>query len=150
ALAVTRSEMRPMGCVARTSREMTSSVLASGARVFGLLVFAAACSRARESNPTGGLPPSVRTSGSSVAPAGDGDEDTVQSVYPREAKPDARAVRLCTALHELPQRRRAECRRTTAGVLFTSECVRTLSASLASGAVTMDDDEVEACAAAME
>lgn len=77
------------------------------------------------------------------------DEDAVQSVYPRAAELDDRALRLCKTLHELPQDRRAACEHSTPGVLFTGECARTLSASLASGSLTLADLDVDACAAAM-
>jgi hypothetical protein len=129
---------------------MIFPVLAGRARVFGLLVFAAACSRAEVSNPSPGPAPRAGGAGSSVSSGASKDEDTVRSVYPWAAPVDDRAVRLCKTLHDLPQNRRAQCQHSTPGVLFTGECVRALSTALSSGAVALFDTEVDACAAAME
>jgi hypothetical protein len=79
------------------------------------------------------------------------DDESVRSVYPlRAVSPDPAAVRLCTALQERPQIRLAECRGTTPGVLVTPECVRTLSAALHVGAVTLETSGVDRCVDATE
>jgi len=78
-----------------------------------------------------------------------GDEE-IRPVYPADAgPPDPIAQRLCDAIHELPAKRSAECCKTTPGFRATSECVRTLSFSLASKAVTLAPEAVDACIAAI-
>ena len=79
------------------------------------------------------------------------DVDKVRPDYPLDAStPDPLAVRLCTALHEVPARRRAECCSSTPGVLVTSECVRMLSTALHFAAVSVDPSRVDACVQAIE
>jgi hypothetical protein len=78
-------------------------------------------------------------------------EDEVHSVYSTQpAQPAPLAQRLCAALHEVPARRRAECCGGAPMLLVEGECVRTLSAALASKAVKLEPSAVEACAQAME
>lgn len=78
-------------------------------------------------------------------------EDEVRSVYPTQAGASAPlAQRLCAALHEVPAQRRAACCGGSPMLLVAGECVRTLSAALASKAVKLEPAAVEACAQAME
>jgi hypothetical protein len=77
-------------------------------------------------------------------------EDAVQSVYPLEAgPPDPLVVKLCQVLHDLPEQRRATCCDQKPAVVFTSECVRTLTSAVRFKAVSLDPVEVDRCAAAM-
>jgi len=79
------------------------------------------------------------------------EEDDVRPVYPMQAgAPSPLAQRLCEAIQELPAKRRASCCESTPGLLLTGECVRMLSAALASGAVKLEASAVDACVQAME
>ncbi len=87
---------------------------------------------------------------SSSAQKSSTDED-VRPVYPVKAgEPSPLAQRLCAAIQEIPARRRAACCNGTPGLLLTGECVRMLSAALASGAVKLEAPAVDACVQAME
>ena len=79
------------------------------------------------------------------------DDEPVQPVYPLTDLPaNPLAQRLCDALHTGPSARRAQCCGwSTPGYSVTGECVRTLSAALASKAVTLAPDEVDRCVAAV-
>jgi hypothetical protein len=78
-------------------------------------------------------------------------EDEVRPVYPVQAgAPAPLAQRLCEALQEIPARRRASCCEGSPGSLLAGECVRMLTAALASGAVKLEAPAVEACAQAMQ
>jgi hypothetical protein len=87
-----------------------------------------------------------------AGPAGSGvDEDEVRPVYPVDGvTPDPLAARLCTALHELPEKRRSACCGQSAGLVPTSECVRMLSAALHGKAVELGAGDVDACALAID
>lgn len=63
---------------------------------------------------------------------------------------DPLAEKLCTALHVLPEARRAACCKITPGIDMSSECVKIVSAATHSKAVTLDAGKVSACAAAMD
>ena len=60
-------------------------------------------------------------------------------------KPDTLAQRLCDALHTLPAARKKECCGTTLSSL-AGVCTQELSASLRSGAVTLDPAQIDRCA----
>jgi hypothetical protein len=96
----------------------------------------------------------VADAGSTVSPEAQAEaraEDEVRSVYPTQAGAAAPlAQRLCAALHEVPAQRRAECCGGAPLLLVAGECVRTLSAALASKAVKLEPSAVDACAQAME
>jgi hypothetical protein len=65
-------------------------------------------------------------------------EDEIRAVFPHDdGAPLPLAERLCQALHEVPARARQRCCAGAAGTTVTSECVRSLSASLRTGAVTV-------------
>ena len=76
----------------------------------------------------------------------------VRPVYPTDPKApaDPVAARLCTALHDTPEMKRALCCAQKAGIVFTSECTRTLSASIAAKALTLAASDVDRCSAAIE
>jgi hypothetical protein len=78
-------------------------------------------------------------------------DDSIQPVYPANpGKVPALVSRLCKALHELPRRKRADCCKTTVGVVLTSECERNLAGAIASEGVAIDDERVAACEQAIE
>jgi len=81
-----------------------------------------------------------------------GAEDDVEAVYPVEpnAAPEPLAEKLCAALSELPEQKRAACCSTAPGIVTTAECTRTLSAALRHGAVAVDSAAVDACVAAFD
>ncbi len=86
-----------------------------------------------------------------AADAGEGvEDDDVRDVYSVDAgPPDPLAGRLCAALHELPERRRAACCDAAPALVLTSECARTLTAALSLRAVTLAAADVDACEEAM-
>jgi hypothetical protein len=63
----------------------------------------------------------------------------------RGAEDDAKA--LCTALHELPSRRRAECCSEPPVSLYFDQCVRLLSNAVRARTVSVDASKVALCAA---
>lgn len=83
---------------------------------------------------------------------GGGAKDDVDSVYPVDPKApiDPLAERLCSALGEMPEKKRAACCSTTPGIVVTAECSRTLSAALRYKAVEISAATVDACVAAFE
>ena len=77
-------------------------------------------------------------------------EDSVTSVYPLDAgAPDPLVHKLCAALHDLPEQRRAACCQSTPSIVFTSECNRTLTAAVHFKAVALESAEVDRCIEAM-
>jgi hypothetical protein len=87
----------------------------------------------------------------SAKPEDDGNEDDVRPVYPVDnSPPDPLAQRLCHAIHAVEEERRAACCSEKPGIVFESECVRTLSAALRFKAVTLDAAAVDACVAAVD
>jgi hypothetical protein len=79
--------------------------------------------------------------------------DEIVPVYPVDAgPPDPRTVRFCMAVELLPEQRKAQCCATPASPAagtFAGQCERTLTAALASHAVSVTDDDVDKCVAAM-
>ena len=69
---------------------------------------------------------------------------------PSASGPEASAVLLCTALHELPTRRRAECCAESPVTLYYAECVRLLSSAVRAGRIRIDRDQVATCAASVD
>jgi hypothetical protein len=125
------------------------------ARAFGLLwmaVVALHCSKEKSATPTDANPsPSAAPSGNAATGAPEAKDDSVRSVYPLDAgPPDPLVVRLCEALHDLPEKRRAACCDKSPSIVFTSECTRTLTGALRSNALTLDPGAVDRCAAAMD
>jgi hypothetical protein len=78
--------------------------------------------------------------------------EETRPVYPPrlEGAPEPLAVALCEALHAVPERHRLACCGGASGLVLTGECVRVLTCSLRSGAITLDAAAVSACAAAQE
>jgi hypothetical protein len=56
-------------------------------------------------------------------------------------------ARLCDSLTELPRERRAECSHTRPGISLANQCTRLLGMSVASGAVSFVQSEVDKCLA---
>ena len=78
-------------------------------------------------------------------------DDSIQPVYPAKiGEVPALVARACRALHELPRQKRAECCKTTPGVVLTSECERNLTGAIASGGVALDEARVAECEEAIE
>lgn len=97
-----------------------------------------------------GAPDAGRVAAEAGADAGadGGDEEDVKPAYPTDVAPHPLATKLCETLHHMPEQRRAACCKASEGVVLTSECVRALSAAIASKAVTVSEADVDACAAA--
>jgi hypothetical protein len=111
------------------------------------LLSAAACDSSKAASAAADASRADRRVESAASPSTD---DEVHSVYPADAgPPDPLAARLCTALHDVPEQRRATCCVTRPGVVFTSECVRTLTAALRFNAVTLDAAQIGRCETAM-
>ena len=115
------------------------------------LLVATHCSKERHENAA----PVATSSGASAEPqpAGSGGRgtDAVRSVYPLDAGPvDPVVHKLCGALHDLPEQRRASCCAESAGIVVTGECERMLTAAVGTKAASLDAAEVELCAAAMQ
>lgn len=92
------------------------------------------------------------TGADAAAEAGGGGGDDVEPVYPIEANapPVPLAQKLCEGLNSMPEKKRAECCKTTSGILLTSECTRTLSAAIRGKAIELEAKDVDACIAAFE
>src|SRR5262249_19067076 len=76
--------------------------------------------------------------------------DGVRPVYPIDNKPPLpEAERYCNAVRELPKKRRQECCPKAGLWAPTGECIRTLSAALRSGAVTLDAAALHGCRGAV-
>ena len=76
------------------------------------------------------------------------DPDEVRPVYPLDVATDPLAKKLCEALHDVQEDRRATCCKEAKALVLTGECVRNLSGALAAKAVTIDAAEVQKCAEA--
>jgi len=80
------------------------------------------------------------------AASADDTQDEVLPVYPPDHRPPLPiAEAYCKAIVETPRRRREECCPAVPALAATNECIRTLSAALRSGAVTLSEADVEAC-----
>lgn len=78
-------------------------------------------------------------------------DETVKPAYPAAAGPaDPLVDRLCRALHQRSEERRAECCGGTLGIVLTSECVRALGGAVKAGAARLDATEVARCAGAID
>ena len=62
---------------------------------------------------------------------------------------DLRVEELCTALHAMPEARRAECCKQAPSLELTDECRRGLDGSLALAAIALDATAVHTCATAL-
>jgi hypothetical protein len=90
--------------------------------------------------------------GTASTSGGDGGGDDVDSVYPSDPNlpPVPLALKLCTALSEMPEKKRATCCSATPGVIVTSECVRMLSAAMRDKAVEVTEASVDQCISAFD
>jgi hypothetical protein len=114
-----------------------------------MAMLAVHCSKDKAAPPGMDSSPSPSPSPNASGPGAK--DDSVKSVYPLDAgPPDPLVTRLCGALHELPEKRRAACCDKRPGIVFTSECERTLTAAVRFSAVSLDPGAVERCVAAME
>ncbi len=107
------------------------------------LLLLAACSR--KDTPPSPAPPPALTSHARA-------EEDVGPVYRVDpaAADHPLAKKLCEGLTGMPEAKRAACCKATPGIVMTSECTRTLSAALATRAVTLDPVAVDRCLAAFE
>lgn len=77
--------------------------------------------------------------------------DELQPVYPRDNKPaEPSAERYCRAVHMIWADRHAECCKKKSQSLLFTECVRTLSYAVRSGAIKLEDAAVAGCEAKMK
>ena len=75
----------------------------------------------------------------------------MRSVYPMDAgPPDPVVHKLCSALHDLPEQRRAACCEQGLGVVVTGECERMLTSAVGSKAASLEATEVDRCVSAMQ
>jgi hypothetical protein len=81
---------------------------------------------------------------------GGGGGDDVEPVYDTKGPPVEIAVKLCTGLHEMPEKKRAACCSTTPGIVMQPECVRNLSAALRANAIELTQADVDSCLAAFD
>lgn len=78
-------------------------------------------------------------------------KDELQPVYPRDNKPaEPAAERYCRAVHMVWADRHAACCKSKSQSLLFTECVRTLSFALRSGAITIADASLAQCEAKMK
>jgi hypothetical protein len=78
-------------------------------------------------------------------------EDEVRPVYPLlKGEPEPAARKLCAALHEVPARAKAACCQGTSGSSLASLCEGVVTAALRAGAVTIEAEAIDRCAAAMD
>lgn len=106
--------------------------------------------------------PAASASGSAVAassaapkasdPYPRAEDDTLPVYRPTNDPPDPLAEKYCDLVHEASERARVSCCPDTTFTPFrpTTECVRTLSIALQSGAVTIKDGALDACAKAVD
>ena len=85
-----------------------------------------------------------------AAPSASVADDAVHSVYPLDVPPHPLALRLCEALHELPEQRRTACCKSAPAATVTSECLRMLSYAIETRALVLPADGVDRCSQAME
>jgi hypothetical protein len=79
-------------------------------------------------------------------------EDEVRPVYDVTGSEtaDPQALRLCGALSEVQEKKRAACCNTSPGIVLTDECSRMLGAAIRGKAVSVSAEEITACIAALE
>ena len=111
---------------------------------------ATACSKKPAPPPPAAAPPAgAAASDPATVPAADllaGNEEVKPAYETGPALPLAQ--KLCAALYELPDTRRAQCCSGKPRSGFGSECVRVLSAALRAGGVALDEGAVDRCIAA--
>jgi hypothetical protein len=121
----------------------------SRALLCSLLLLGLAC--AKKPNPAAAPVAGNAAPGALEVPPLEEVADEVKPVYAAfegAALPLARE--LCSALHDLPEARRAACCAAQKGTAMTGECTRIVSAALRSGSVELDGAAVGACVSAQE
>jgi hypothetical protein len=113
--------------------------------VVPLLVVVAGCPE--KDHPPAPVEAGVADATTHAANADGGSSDDVEPVYPIEANAPTLplATKLCNALTEMPERKRAECCKITAGVIIAAECTRQLSAAIRHDALALSQADVDAC-----
>src|SRR5262249_16984831 len=142
-------------------QQATTSVLLSPLHVhraacaFGVIAVAlsGACTPKDRTAPSPDAAASGPTSATASAeapsiPASPGG-DEIRPAYPLTLPPHPQAVRLCEALHDLPEKRKAECCADQPRFTITSECIRTLSFAIQERSVTLDAADVDRCVEAL-
>jgi hypothetical protein len=115
-------------------------------------LFAASCKDGGSATPAPSAsapeaPASVGTAAPRASTESGGDD--LRPVYPIDNSPPLPlAESYCAAVRETPKKRREACCPGLSTFAPTSECVRTLSAALRSGAVALETADVDACTAA--
>lgn len=132
--------------IARSNVARTSSV------VLALALSGAGCREATPRATSTATAPGETTSAGGAPPATSMSRgDAVTPVYPVDAGPlDPLAVRLCDAIHTLPETRKAACCHGKPTGTLASECARTLTVALRDGSVALDAPDVDRCIAAAE
>jgi hypothetical protein len=127
------------------------------ATVIPLVAFGALLGCKDSAPPAAALPDAAAPSASTAPSAqpvprdDEGDRDQVQPVYPYDKQPPLPlAERYCNGVKEAVKKRREECCPNTGAFAMTSECIRTLSIALRTGAVKLDEAELEACLGAVK
>jgi hypothetical protein len=77
-------------------------------------------------------------------------DENVQPVYPIEPKAPMLAIaeKLCNALTTDRERKRADCCKTSPGIVLSEPCARQLSAAIRHNALALEEKDVDACIAA--
>jgi hypothetical protein len=97
-------------------------------------------------------PPRPDASADAGAEASASGGDDVEPVYAIEpnAPPVPLAEKLCAALNETQEKKRAACCKSTPGIVVNTECSRMLGAALRASAVDLAPADVDACVAAWD
>jgi hypothetical protein len=91
--------------------------------------------------------PAASGSVSATAPA---EHDESKPIYPIDVKPDPLAEKLCSVLYDRESQRREACCASKGLTSIRDQCIRTLSYSLQTKAVTVDPASIELCSAAVD
>jgi hypothetical protein len=121
-----------------------------GRKLVALGVVALAAASCKSKDAASGADAATPAPDAAAAQADESDDDEVRPVYPIDNLPPlSLALRYCDAAREVARKRREECCPTLRAYAPTDQCVRTLSSALRSGAVTVDESAIDACAAAV-
>lgn len=114
-------------------------------RAIAVLLLCLGCSKGQPAP----VPPPPASPASPAAAEGPPPEVELKAVYEGfEGPPLPLAAKLCAALYDLPEARRAACCQGRPASGLGGECVRVVSAALRSGGVRLDEAGVERCRAA--
>lgn len=125
--------------------------MVNASSIVGLLVASCAALSAcspKESKPPPDAAPSEPSAVPSAVPSARGG-DEIRPAYPLEVPENPLAKRYCEALHDTPQKRKAECCSSGVGATITGECTRVLSFALNEKSVTMAPADVDRCVEAL-